>query len=270
MTGLRVAFADQSLMVGWSDKATERHVRWLFGDVAISDTSGVPDVSLEPRGEQFAVCTSAETLIAPVDLREALECLQAHVLRAICERCTTRLVLHAAALQFGSERIALFVGRSGAGKSTLSAFMLAQGARYITDEAVAFDEGTQYVTGYARPVQLKADVVALTRPLVRDEALWLESVDGAMGRPGAFGASVIMSPVKPDLIVFPEYVHGAECRVAPVSQAETTERLLPQTANATNLPRFGIGFAANLARSIPAFSATYSNTEELQRALKLF
>lgn len=172
-------------------------------------------------------------------------------------------VFHAAALADARGGVIL-CGPSGCGKSTLAAWMLASGFRYLTDEVIACSEAGGQMSGFARSLALKKGSAFLWQRFLgtdKREGLLHFSDGSAWIEPVLFNRDGFCSQAAPRLLLFPRYLAHSPLRVTPLTPAESLFRLLQTLVNARNLPDFGLGSAARLARQVTAYAVEYSDLE---------
>jgi len=177
------------------------------------------------------------------------------------------LLLHSAAVK-SMDKDLIMPGKSGAGKSTLTAWLIHHGCGYLSDELVFIASASNSVRGFTRPITIKSPARhLLPELLIEDYAsngiLQSESLD--MIAPEQFGAQVVKILSSLDLIIFPHFAADQSIQVERLSKAQTAFELMKCLANARNLDDHGLHEAVRLAKSTPAYSLSYGNTEEAGR-----
>ena len=99
-----------------------------------------------PRLGDFVVSPAARTIECYPRARIGLSTLRPTLFNQVIPLlyARERLVLHAAAVQMGSEAVA-FVGTTGAGKSTLAAALARRGCPFITDDVMLLDHSADEI-----------------------------------------------------------------------------------------------------------------------------
>jgi hypothetical protein len=192
--------------------------------------------------------------------------LQAFIMDAVVygliKGLASAVVLHAGAVMFNN-KAALVVGPTGSGKSSLVAWLIARGFGYLSDEITLLFGGEPTVQGFPRALVLKRGSVEklLAMPYFRD----VDSIaagQSVMLRPQSrHDAAANLHPC--NLIVFPEYVEGAELQIEPVGAAQIALRLVENNVNARNLPDGGFATLVHMARHAPAFALRYGDFDQL-------
>lgn len=176
------------------------------------------------------------------------------------------LVFHAAALSRGDGCIVL-PGTMGAGKTTLAAWLVGQGLTYLTDELVFVPGGEDEIQGFARPFNLKTPAVDVLAPWFDLERPGCEIWTGpnfALLPPRCLGS--FDGAARPHLrvIVFPQYVEGADLTLRALTGAQTGLDLMSALVNARNLPDHGFPEIARLARMPEAYRVRYGDFSQLK------
>jgi hypothetical protein len=137
--------------------------------------------------------------------------------------------LHAAALCNGDISI-LVSGPSGCGKTTTSLSLVANGFKYVSDDTVLIEKLNDGVTVYPLYKSFNIDQDTARRfpqifkdgynPFPEKGKLTIEISEIIPG-------SHIQS-AKPDVIVFPKIISGANSKIRPVGELEVYQRLLSQ------------------------------------------
>lgn len=195
---------------------------------------------------------------------DALEHLVGECTRELVERTAGGLVLHAAAVA-REGGVTLIGGASGAGKTTLTTWLLTRGFAYLTDELVWVPEGSASGRALTRPLSVKSGSANVVADLLRDTdaRLAVSWSHGVLYDPRAFGEVAQGSGAPITRLVFPTFERGARFRLERLSGGRAAHEVLAITANARNLPRHGLGEAARLARTVPAYRLVYGAFDDL-------
>ena len=180
------------------------------------------------------------------------------------------MLLHSAAVQVEGKGVIL-PGKTGAGKSTLTSWLIRHGCNYLSDEMAYVPGGSNSFSGFARPITIKAAARHLLPELLKKRELGsnmlLHSEPVDMIAPELFGAQVVTAPSPLDLIIFPQFQTDQDVELAQLSNAQTAFELMKCLANARNLSDHGLSEAARLAKSTPALSLRYGDTDEAGRSI---
>lgn len=162
------------------------------------------------------------------------------------------LAIHAASMSRGGRGLIL-AGSPGQGKSTLAAGLLAHGWSYLSDEFALIEPETGRLAAFPKALCIKAGSFEPLRdlglPIDLDRVLHKGSkgpvslLDPLAVRPDAVG-----EPSVPRLIAFPEYRHGTEPAVEPMSRAQAVFELVRSSFNFTKFRNEGLTILAGLAR----------------------
>ncbi|MEQ1869072.1 MAG: hypothetical protein ABL961_03505 [Vicinamibacterales bacterium] len=202
------------------------------------------------------------------DIGDAALKLQEAVTMALAAKCTSGLVLHAAAAA-RSGRALILPGRSGSGKTTLSAYLLARGFTYLSDEMVFLESGTLLVEGLPRPLNVKAHGLHLVANPAVASAAWASLSGPAatlmqlpVDMAGAAGSAA--SQTRPALaaLVFPRFQPDAPATCIPLTPAQAGLRLMSALLNARNLEGHGFPAVTALAREVPAYELQFGDVRE--------
>lgn len=212
----------------------------------------------------FSVAVDGGVLYPRLGFGQVLQVIMQDGLTRLNGACVSGPVFHAAALADARGGVIL-CGQSGSGKSTLAAWLLANGYRYLTDEVIACSEDGGQISGFARSLALKQGSAFIWQRLwgangregllrFADGSAWLD--------PSLLNPDGLCPQAAPRLLLFPRYSPDAPCSVTKLTPAESLFRLLQTLVNARNLPDFGMGSAARLARRVTAaYSLEYSDLE---------
>lgn len=257
-------FGDSAVRVSVRGESAER-----LAAFALSAVCGEGDA--EPHAE-FVFANEGESFFVSQDGvsrtfehgGDALEHLVGECTRELVERATGGLALHAAAVARDGD-VTLIGGASGAGKTTLTTWLLTRGFAYLTDELVWVAEGSASARALGRPLSIKSGSADVVAKLLRDEdaRLAVSWSHGVLFDPRAFGEVAQFREAPITRFVFPTFERGARFRLERLSEGRAAHEVLAITANARNLPRHGLGEAARLARTVPAYRLVYGAFDDL-------
>ena len=173
-----------------------------------------------------------------------------HVTREALSALGDRVVLHAAAAEYGG-RALLLPGPSGSGKSTLVAALVRRGLGYLTDELAVLDGNPARIRSFSKPLGLSTsppppldDLAASPSPFESEARL----VAPPALRPDCLGA-----PASPAWIVFPSYAGPGQPRLTPVRRAEALGLLGEQWVNAVEGGTGGFQALVTTVRDVPCW-----------------
>jgi hypothetical protein len=163
-------------------------------------------------------------------------------------------------------------GASHSGKTTITTALAAAGNRFVADEVSRLDPERLTIAPYGKPVALRSASVELLAPTIarlRRPGSRFE-IDERFVPPSELGSrttvGVATEPVEVSAIVFPRYDANGPHHFAPLSQAETLERLVQCTLGTISTP-VGVDVFRSLerlARAVPGHQLVYT---ELRAAL---
>lgn len=171
-----------------------------------------------------------------------------HINSSAIAGSTDRFVLlHAAAVTSAGLTVILPADMES-GKTTTAAGLLRSGFEYVTDEAVAIDPVTGSVAPFPKLLSLDPGSWPLF-PECRPNPALPPGVQWYVGAVDV-GGTVASGPVPPPrLVVFPQYVEGAETQVRSVSRAEALQELVRMT----------FAFREHAGRNLRALGSIASN-----------
>jgi hypothetical protein len=183
--------------------------------------------------------------------------------------CFGGLMLHAALMSKHGRGI-LIGGASGAGKSSLAAWLMLRGWTYHGDEQIYADASDGHWEGFVRPVCLK-DGWTEVFPEMNAQLDSVTSLRGQTLVPAKLLGQTCppTQAVSAGLMVFPEFQAHSEISLKRLSPAQTVIQLVHLTLNCKNLNNGGVGQAAKIARTCPAYQLSYGNFDQLSPFLDL-
>ncbi|HEY9078015.1 MAG TPA: hypothetical protein VIO61_15880 [Anaerolineaceae bacterium] len=272
MNSRTISFGGGAVEVGSADPACNRIVNFLF-DLTQQDPNASPhlrfDLEQDENGQIEIICSDPnENRLASAS--QATLYLMDRVCYHLADRASTGAILHAAMLSLDGKAL-IFPGASGSGKSTLAVWLARQGFVYASDELVHIPRLTVSAQGFTRPLHIKSTAAALF-PLPGGEAiLRLESFGDLppafLLHPRAVNTQMTTGMLCIQAIVFPHFEAQADYALQPLSKAETTLRLAGCLINARNLPDHGFPEMIRLSRSLPGYTLTYGNFEQIGDSL---
>lgn len=211
----------------------------------------------------FSISVNGSDLIQKIQREQALQLLMQDSLTRLNGEARTHLVFHAAALAY-RERGVILCGKSASGKSSLAAWLTADGMQYLTDEVISLPLESDEISGFCRSVILKKNSAFIWRERLADAKAddILHFDDGsAWVPPTLLNVSAVCANVTPRILIFPQYVPGAQFHTEGLTSADALFHLLQTLVNARNFTDGGMTAAARLARQVTAYTLTYSNIE---------
>lgn len=257
-------FANHAVEVRWQGSTAERVVQHLFSRVPARGPAA-PSVSLSilEQGPELRISAGESELLRTESPGRAAECLLGHAVYHLVDRSSGGLVLHAAAVALDASRVLVMPGTSGAGKTTLTAWLVKHGRDYLTDEAVYLPHESLELSALCRPLNLKRGSRAQLQALAPLAAGVLSFEEGDIVDPSALGCQNPRTTGVLALLVFPSFEQGKPLTITQLSAGQTAQALLTFAANARSVPRHGLGEAARVARTVPAFSLRYGDSADL-------
>ncbi|GAB4455668.1 MAG: hypothetical protein Kow0070_04360 [Anaerolineales bacterium] len=238
-------------------KAIEIHLAHCLGKSgAIIATCELTAVD----NDLVSISVNGSELLSKINFGQAMHFLMQDSLARLNGASASHLVFHAAALAHHQQGVIL-CGRSGSGKSTLAARLTAAGMQYLTDEVISLALDEKEIGGFCRSIVLKPGSAFLWQNLAADSRILHLDDNSAWVPPTLLNPAAICSNALPNVLLFPQYTHGASFNVQRLTPAEALFRLLQCLVNARNFPDGGISAAARLARGTVAYALEYSDLE---------
>ncbi|WP_446007946.1 hypothetical protein [Candidatus Electrothrix sp.] len=271
-----VGFAGLSVEIHYTDNNTLQFLDFLFSDLRASSNSdfsgeAILTISQNKEGEHYILTNREGTFFSgPLNVQFAASLFDQVIFHLINHR-TDGVALHSAAVAYKGGTI-LLPGQSGSGKSTVTAWLTSDHCQcrcsYLTDELIllAADDSST-VTPFPRPCCIKpGSLAAIQEILPANRNIFLDQ-QGAMLPHRLLNPD--FSPLAPPLalLLFPHYQADAPLQVEKISPARTSALLMTCDVNARNLPDHGFHQLVELARSIPAYTITYSNLTDCNELL---
>lgn len=182
------------------------------------------------------------------------------------------VVLHAASIQVEGCGIIL-AGESGAGKSTLAAGLLARGGKYLCDEFALIQTERRELSPYPRAICVKQP----SFPVV--ESLGLSLVGRPVYSKGFKGLVRFIDPLsvrsdsigqrcRPELILFPKYVAGAEPALHEIPRAEAAMELHRVCFSLFRGGRNAVAVIADVVRAARCYRLTSGEIHQTCRMIE--
>ena len=195
---------------------------------------------------------------------------------AIC-RSEQTVPMHAGTVA-GAHGAIVLPGASHSGKTTITTALAAAGHRFVADEVSRLDPDELTIAPYGKPVALRAASVELLAPTIArlrrpgsrfelDERFVPPSELGSPPARAAtastieYATGLASGPVAVSAIVFPSFDRAGPHRFAPLSQAETLERLIQCTLGTVLTPVGADVFRIleRLVRAVPGHELVYTD-----------
>ena len=172
------------------------------------------------------------------------------------------MLLHASAVAKDG-RAVILSGESGSGKSTLAALLGEEDWLLMGDEFTLIDPGSGDALAFPRAVSLKNDAIAEVEARVdaaRLGPLLAGTPKGDIRHliPRADAIAAMHDPVRPALLVFPQY--GGQPAIERIGEGEAFVRLTEASTNYVALGEAGFAALTRLVRETPAFTISYPDS----------
>ncbi len=182
------------------------------------------------------------------------------------QRFNQYVLLHAGTLAH-SGRAVLMPALPGSGKSTLTAAMMLNGFRLLSDEFGVLDPVDGCLRPMLKPVALKNRSIDVIRRFSPDAVFGpvfpkTRKGDVAHLAPDVASVRAAHEAAKPALVIFPQYVDGANLELVPQTPEHAFARLAFNSFNYGLLGPVGFHAVADLVQSCPAYALRYSRLEE--------
>lgn len=175
------------------------------------------------------------------------------------------LVIHAAVVEKNGISVVL-PAPPGSGKSTLCAALILSGWRLVSDELALLELKTGLIYGMARPVSLKNEsigIISQFSPSCVMTASMEETTKGtvALLKPPSHSVLQKTLPVRPTLIVSPQYSRGAALTMEQTSRAHMLMLIAGQSFNFDILGENGFDAIVRLLNQSRCYQLNYSQLE---------
>lgn len=259
-----IHFADSAIKINIASPEILEAVDVHFAHCIGEDKDVIGEYQVEVEEEAgFSIQKDGEIFMSDLTSEQVLFHLMQDGLTVLNGESKTNLVFHAAALAH-QDRGLLLCGKSGSGKSTLTAWLVANGFQYLTDEVISYPIEGEEISGFCRSLVLKKGSAFIWQQRLKKSKTnkFLQFKDGSVWLPPALlNPSAVRKKVKPEIIIFPNYVRGADFQVERLTSANTLFGLLQILVNARNFPDHGMAVAARLAQQTAAYRLVYSDIE---------
>jgi hypothetical protein len=195
------------------------------------------------------VVCDEQSIAGPVDLRLALDILDAQLRMHIAFHAPDHVFVHAGVVGV-EERAIVLPGRSFAGKTTLVAALVQAGAEYWSDEYAVLD-ADGLVHPYPKPLSMRIDDTRAS------EERPIESLGGTAGD----------RPLPVAVIAFTSYRPGAAWALRPCTAGEGTVKLLEHSVAARSRPEQVLAAVRRAASDAVILEGDRGDADEAASAL---
>ena len=257
----------------WADSAAGLGIQYLLESHPVSKLTFPIATTYRLHSNRshsgVTVFEDSSCIYSESDQAGSLGALLESMMRTWTVNCFGGLILHAALMSKRGKGL-LIGGASGAGKSSLAAWLMRRGWIYHGDEQMYADATDGRWEGFARPVCLK-DGWTEVFPEMNSQADLVTRVSGQTLVPAKLFGQTCMpaQAVSAGLLVFPVFQAKSDVSLKRLSPAQTTIQLVHLTLNCKNLSHGGVGQAAKIARTCPAYQLSYGNFDQLSPFLDL-
>jgi hypothetical protein len=282
-SGLLVSFGGHTLKIVSDSPKIATAIQTHLRHCRAQQTELIVEFNVTASADSnFTVTADGNPLFPNFNYDHTLQLLMTELISRLVAVCESGLIIHAAALAHKGDAVILS-GQSASGKSSLAAWLTADGLQYMTDEVVEIPldnppvlsevEGRSpssastslsAIHGLTRSIFLKRGSAFIWQNQITqiDSPRFLRfSDDAAWIDPQLLHPNEPVSTATPRLLLFPRYVADAPLQTEKLTTAETLFRVLQNTTNARNLPRYGMDAATRLAHQVSAYTLTYSTLE---------
>jgi hypothetical protein len=265
-----IHFAGSSIFVEYSGEKAARIVDFLYQFLPTDiDSEGIADVNYRilPGSEPDRLLLYREDTLIYEGNGEAelAEMLLGYTGHDLADRSHGGLLFHSGALAWKGKGL-LLPGGIAAGKTTLTLWLATRGFSYLTDELVYVKDGANTFLSFTRPLNLKAPSRTILQndfDLGNNREYVLSTVLGDLISPVLFSSGERRGETPLSLIIFPRYSPGRDFILRPLSKAQGGLELMKCLVNARNLPAHGFPEIARLAKTVPAYSMSYSDFDQI-------
>lgn len=150
------------------------------------------------------------------------------------------------------------------GKTTTVAGLLRRGYQYLTDETVAVDATTLLVEPFPKALSIDRG----SWSVLPDLEPRLRLVDDQWQVPPAqLGPAVVAHPVRPRLIVAPQFRRGSETRLEPQTRAQALLLVAQSTFRFTENPRHNLEVAARVLAGCDCYRLVIGDLDQAVRLI---
>jgi hypothetical protein len=263
-------------VLGYRFAVRSTHVgigRYLDEAYAACVTSGAPDVWYSivdglPGRRPHALYLDDRRLTHPQDASVVLEYLTWHVNQAAIRHGHDHVLVHAAVAAREGAGVVLAAAMD-AGKTTLVAGLIRHGYDYVTDEAAAIHPDSLHISPFPKPLaighgsqpvlaDLEPDVDMTTRPYLAVQ--WQVA-------PRRVHSERLDGPVRPAVLILPQYSAGAPTRLEPIGRVEALLAVLQQTFTFTASPQRDLQVLARFVQGVHCFRLRSGDLDAACRAI---
>lgn len=247
------------------------NLQFLYADFSLGSTDDFADFHVEiyrepglrkwfrPLARFFF---DGKPSFIPLPINQAPAMLEWGLNWCVAAHAHQYLIIHAAVVEKNGV-IVLMPAPPGSGKSTLCASLVLSGWRLLSDELALMDIASGLVCGMARPISLKNQSIQL----IKQFAPSCDITEPMFGT--TKGTVALLKPPKqsvdnrgdlkrPKLVVFPQYISGAEATLEPKSKASIFMLLAEQSFNFDVLGVEGFQALSDFVDDADCFHFSYS------------
>jgi len=198
----------------------------------------------------------------PLPKNQALPLLEWGLNWCVTNHCHTYLVVHAAVVEKNGCALIL-PGNPGAGKSTLcTALVEIGGWRLLSDELTMLDLKSGTIQPNPRPISLKNKAIELAKSFA-DKARFSptvhDTIKGSVAHLSPLNSSIasVNVPAQPKFIIYPQYLHGSENSLTPISKGTSFVQMAENSFNYSVLGLEGFNALGKLHDSVECFRFRY-------------
>lgn len=247
-----------------------------YGAYPLRPDTGLFDVTVDLRGvgglrslvaPQIELWVDGATPFERFPRDTPLPLLEWGINYALAARLCCYLLLHAGSVAREGDGV-LLPAMPGSGKSTLTAALSRRGYRLLSDEFGVLRPADGSLLALLRPIALKnasIDVIRAMDPSVVLGPAYPKTRKGTVAHlaPRASDADAVVVPVRPRLVVFPQFEAGrGPAQVESVPPTRAFARLAVNSFNYDTLGPDGFETLADLAERCPAYEMTYGSLDD--------
>jgi hypothetical protein len=257
----------------WADRAAGLGIQYLLeshpSSISTFPIAATYRLHSNRSRSGLTVFEDSSCIFSESDQASSLGILLGSMMHTWTVNCFGGLILHAALMSKRGKGL-MIGGASGAGKSSLAAWLMGRGWTYHGDEQMYADATDGRWEGFARPVCLK-DGWNDIFPDINSPVDQVTRVRGQNLVPAKLFGQTCMpaQAVSAGLMVFPVFQAESDVSLKRLSPAQAAIQLVHLTLNCKNLSNGGVGQAAKMARSFPAYQLSYGNFDQLLPFLDL-
>ena len=250
-------------------------VRTVYGAFPVEAVQGFFDISarmLRTRGlrrdfrPQVDFFVDGGLPFAPFPADTHLPLLEWGINSCFADRSHHHLLLHAGVVEKNGHA-AVLPALPGSGKSTLTAALTCRGYRLLSDEFAVVRLSDRMLLPMLKPLALKNESIDVIQAFAPDAVMgpsFPKTRKGTVAHLAPDDASVAARHVaaRPALVVFPQYMTGAELVVHPVPKSRAFARLAANSFNYELLGPEAFDAVGDLVETCECYRLQYSRLEE--------